>query len=189
MHFSRGPSRARWGNWIPWNYRQLWATLTWWEPNLGLLQELYVLLTAESSLQTWPWDSCWGYGSLNTFLKCFCTYFFTCGAWWAGINKVENNSGVNSMGWWFVSSITDIVCDYYSQCWVFNTFCEALFSILQYGASKCTCLYCVALSNIYTAGQRGCWGRIELEDLVLVFWRGQGHDLTLLLSSLTCTQW
>lgn len=28
---------------------------------------------------TRPWDFCWGYGSLNAFLKCFWTYFFTCG--------------------------------------------------------------------------------------------------------------
>lgn len=28
---------------------------------------------------TRPWDFCWGYGSLNAFLKCFWTNFFTCG--------------------------------------------------------------------------------------------------------------
>lgn len=144
---------------------------------------------------TRPWDFCWGCGSLNAFLKCFWTYFFTCGDMmsWYKQGRKKTPGLLAWVGGLFLPSLILFVIITCSGGFS-STFCEALFSLLQLGASKCTCLYCVVLSSIYTAGQRDCWDCIELEgywgqDLALVFWRGQGQGLTLLLGSLTSTQW
>ena len=45
--------RGRWGCWS-WSLRQLWDTVCgYWDPNICSLQEKYMFLTPEPSLQSW----------------------------------------------------------------------------------------------------------------------------------------